>query len=569
MNSIKCIKKKNKNFYIGIVMNVIEGILSGFNFMLIYIVISQLWYRNFNISIILKYTSILIGIFICRLMIYMLGYTESQIGGAKISKNIRLGLGNKLKDIPLKNFTKKQTGEYINVITSDVNNYEQILTHKIGNIVKNLTLSLMTILFVGSLFLPAGYILFIQLLLLVPTMYCSFYMVKKYGGEKNKILAENVSNITEYIIGIQTLRSYGVGGTKNINVTNSMKDYSDISYKYEKKVIPIGVTYNCIILLTLPLIIILASKAYFSGAINASEFIIVSILPIFSCKLLGVLFINFTSYKNLKISKDNITTILKEKEEMQCEKALDIDHWDINFQNVDFSYLHNEPILNKLNLNIPNEKLTAIVGDSGSGKSTILNLIAKFYPVNSGCITIGGKDISNYDSESIFKLVSMVDQDVFLFNDTIRNNICYAKTNSSNNAIEETCKLTNCYEFIKKLDKSYDTVIGENGGNLSGGERQRISVARALIKNSPIILLDEATSSLDIENEIKVKQAIKTLLSSKKTVVMVAHTLSIVEKADKIVVISRGGVLEEGTHKELLENKGKYFEMWNAEKNIM
>ncbi|WP_052112972.1 ATP-binding cassette domain-containing protein [Clostridium novyi] len=155
-----------------------------------------------------------------------------------------------------------------------------------------------------------------------------------------------------------------------------------------------------------------------------------------------------------------------------------------------------------------------------------------------------------------------------LFNDTVRNNIRYANMNTTDEKIEEVCKLANCYEFIKNLESGYDTLVGENGGQLSGGERQRISVARALIKNSSIILLDEATSALDIENEIKVKKAIKNLLNAKKTVVMIAHTLSIVQKADKIIVISNGKVEEEGTHEKLLKDKGKYFHMWNAEQNL-
>ncbi len=568
MNKVKAMKK-NKNFYCGIVLNLIEGILAGFNFMFIYIVIAQLWKNSLDMKTILKFTSILVGIFILRLIIYIFGYTEGQIGGAKVSKAIRIALGNKLKNIPLSSFTKKQTGEYINVVTSDVNNYELILTHKVGDIVKNLTLSIMITLFTGTLFLPAGCLFFFDLLLLVPTMYFSFKMVKKYGSEKSHILADNVSNMTEYIMGIQTLRAYGVGGTKNKKVTESMKAYSNISYVYEKKVIPIGTVYGILTWLALPIIIFLASKAFFSGLIDAPEFIIVSILPIFACKLFGALFIDFTSYKNLKISKNNINNVLNEKEEIKMDKQLVVNKWDIEFKDVDFSYVNDETILENLNLSIPNQKLTAIVGDSGSGKSTILNLIAKFYPAHKGIVSIGGEDINNYDAEKVLNLISMVDQDVFLFNDTVRNNIRYAKMDTTDKEIEEACKLANCDEFIQNLENGYDTIIGENGGQLSGGERQRISIARALVKDSPIILLDEATASLDIENEIKVKKAIKNLLNAKKTVVMVAHTLSIVQKADKIIVISNGKVAEEGTHGQLLKKKGKYFHMWNAEQNLI
>ena len=179
---------------------------------------------------------------------------------------------------------------------------------------------------------------------------------------------------------------------------------------------------------------------------------------------------------------------------------------------------------------MPDQKLTAIVGDSGSGKSTILNLIAKYYEVSGGTISIGGRPINHVAAERVLDQISMVDQDVFLFDDTVRENIRHARPDATDAEIEVACREANCDGFIRKMERGYDTPIGENGNLLSGGERQRLSIARAILKNSPILLLDEATASLDIENELAVKQAIANLLKEKKTVVMIAHTLSIVKK---------------------------------------
>ena len=217
---------------------------------------------------------------------------------------------------------------------------------------------------------------------------------------------------------------------------------------------------------------------------------------------------------------------------------------------------------------VPDQKLTAIVGDSGSGKSTILNLIAKYYEATGGTISIGGKPINHVAAERVLEQISMVDQDVFLFDDTIRDNIRHARPNATDEEIEAACREANCDSFIRKMEKGYDTPTGENGNLLSGGERQRISIARAILKNSPILLLDEATASLDIENELAVKQAIANLLKEKKTVVMIAHTLSIVKNADQILVVSDGKIAEAGTHDELLAKGGKYAAMWNAEQKI-
>lgn len=241
---------------------------------------------------------------------------------------------------------------------------------------------------------------------------------------------------------------------------------------------------------------------------------------------------------------------------------------EIIFDNVDFSYVPGEPVLKHATFTVPDQKLTAIVGDSGSGKSTILNLIAKYYEATGGTISIGGKPINHVAAERVLEQVSMVDQDVFLFDDTIRDNIRHARPNATDAEIEAACREANCDSFIRKMEKGYDTLTGENGNLLSGGERQRISIARAILKNSPILLLDEATASLDIENELAVKQAIANLLKEKKTVVMIAHTLSIVKNADQILVMGDGRIAESGTHEELLAKGGKYAAMWNAEQKI-
>jgi ATP-binding cassette subfamily B protein len=227
-----------------------------------------------------------------------------------------------------------------------------------------------------------------------------------------------------------------------------------------------------------------------------------------------------------------------------------------------------EPILKDVSITIPDQKLTAIVGDSGSGKSTILNIISKYYEPEKGDIKIGGISTHNVGAEQVLSQISMVDQDVFLFDDTVRNNIRYARPSATDQEIEEACRLANCDGFIKKMAKGYETMVGENGNQLSGGERQRLSIARAILKNAPILLLDEATASLDVENELAVKDAIANLLREKKTVVMIAHTLSIVQKAAQIGVVSKGRIVESGTHEELLKKNGKYAAMWKAEQKL-
>lgn len=560
--------QKNRNFYLGVGCTILEGLLSGCNFMILYLVMQMMLQKKFLLQLLLAITGLLAGIFLLRLLIYGFGYTQGQIGGAAVSKQIRLCLGEKIKKIPLSRFTQGQTGQYINTITSDVTNYEKILTHKVGDLAKNISLSLMLTVFVSTIWLPGGIIFLATDFLLIPAIWFSFRAVKKYGNRKNQISAENVSSIVEYVTGIQTFRAYGIGGTKNEAVTKAMKDFSDISYIYEANTIPPGSVLGALAWCSCPVIMLAASNPLLSGSMDLVTYLMLCMMPLFLAKLETTIYVDLTSYKNLTISKRQIVKIFNESEECGATEPFVSQNYDIEFQDIDFSYVPGEPVLEHISLHIPDQKLTAIVGDSGSGKSTILNLIAKYYEANGGTISIGGKPINHVAAERVLEQISMVDQDVFLFDDTIRENIRHARPNATDKEIEAACREANCDGFIRKMEKGYDTPTGENGNLLSGGERQRISIARAILKNSPILLLDEATASLDIENELAVKQAIANLLKEKKTVVMIAHTLSIVKNADQILVVSGGKIAEAGTHDELLAKGGKYAAMWNAEQKL-
>ena len=567
MNKVYPIKW-NKALLLSAICTVLEGLLSSSNFMLMYYLFRALWAKKVDLGQLLMLTGVIAGVFILRLFIYSFGYVQGQIGGASISKGIRLFLGDKLKRLPISRFQKAQVGDYINVATENVSSYEKVLTHKEGDLIKNITLICMLIVFVSSMYLPSGLILLAATILFIPAIAISIHTVNKYGAEKSEICNENVSSIVEYINGIQTFRAYGIGGTKNKAVTHAMKAYSDISFAYEAKIIPDGAIYSILTWLTLPLEIIVAGSKWIEGGLDVPSYIIICLLPLFFTKLLGTIFVDLTSYKNLMIAKKKNDDVYNEKEEKSSNISFEPNTYDIELENVDFSYVQGEPILNKLNLHIENKKLTAIIGDSGSGKSTILNLIAKYYEPISGKIKIGGQEINALSSEQILSKIAMVDQDVFLFDETIRNNIRYARPSATDREIEEACRAANCEDFIKRLPNGYETMVGENGNQLSGGERQRLSIARALLRDAPILLLDEATANLDIENELAVKKAIKNLLKKKKTVVMIAHTLSIVQHADQIIVIGSGGVLEKGTHEQLLKKNGKYRAMWEASKAL-
>lgn len=403
---------------------------------------------------------------------------------------------------------------------------------------------------------------------MIPELWLSFYVVKKYGRKRNMVYAESVGSIVEYINGIQTFRAYGVGGTKNKTTTEAMKAFSDISYLYEAHGIPVNFSFNILHWMTIPAVMAIASKPWMSGMLGNVDYLLLCMLPMLLAKLTASISLDLFTYKNMMISKNNILKVIREPEEQGNGAPFTPASHEIAFKDVCFSYVPGESVLNGVSFHAEDQKLTAIVGDSGSGKSTILNLIAKYYEAQTGTIAIGGKPIRDISAERILEQISMVDQDVFLFDDSIRENIRQARPEATDEEVEAACREANCDGFIRKMEKGYDTPTGENGNLLSGGERQRLSIARAILKNSPILLLDEATANLDIENELAVKRAIANLMKQKKTVVMIAHTLSIVKNADQILVVSVGKIAETGTHGELLAKGGKYAAMWSAEQQL-
>lgn len=553
---------------ISIAAVVLEGLLSCCNFPVLFQVLHLIFDGSVDFADILMITGMLGILFALRLVIYMTAYTGSQIGGSDVSRRVRIAIGDKLKRIPLGLFTKNRTGFYINAATTEVGDYEQILTHKVADITKYSILLLAIGVYTCTLYLPIGGIVLLSTLLIIPAMALSVRQVRVHGTKKNRAREENVSAVTEYLTGSQTLRSYALAGRKNEAVTRAMKEYSDISYNYEKAILPIGFAFVYCSYIALALSVILSVRGWLLGILDPAALIILIMLPLFVGKVNMTLFIELTAYRNLMISGDKINGIFAEREEQGQDTAFLPENVGIEFVNVDFSYVEGEPVLRDASFTIPEHCFTAIVGDSGAGKSTILNLISKYYAPQRGRITIGGKDIAGVPAEKVLSYISLVDQDVFLFNDTVRENIRYARRDASDGEIERACKLANCDGFIRAMDNGYETVIGENGNRLSGGERQRLSVARAILKDSPIILLDEATASLDIENELLVKQAVLNLLKENRTVVMIAHTLPIIKNADKILVLHKGHIAESGTHDELKAAGGKYAAMWRASQEL-
>lgn len=379
---------------------------------------------------------------------------------------------------------------------------------------------------------------------------------EKTAAITHQAMEDMSGSAIEYIRGLSIVKSFGQEGASIESFRKANKDLKNIHIKVEKGYTP----FNCLHLFSLKLasmgIVFICAWQTLNGQMSLAYFLM---FVLFS-------FVIFGSVENINDAAHMLGLIdsaMNKLESLENAEYIDQDgkditpaSYDITFQDVSFGY-DKRTVLHDVNFTIPQNTTTAIVGPSGSGKSTLCSLIARFYDVDAGKITFGGTDIREFTCDSLLKNISMVFQNVYLFRDTIRNNIKFGSPDASEEQIIAAAKKARCHDFIMALPDGYDTVIGEGGSSLSGGEKQRISIARAMLKDAPIVILDEATASIDPENEHLIQEAISALTHG-KTIITIAHRLATIENADQILVIDGGTVVQKGTHKELLKQRGTY-----------
>ena len=478
-----------------------------------------------------------------------------------VQKNIQSDLVNSLVKADTKLIDKKHSGKFISNLTFDVS----MITNLVSTGLLNLTKDTLTLIGLLSVMFYQNWKLSLIALIMIPL---AGFFAKNLGKRMGKVtteLQEKAGNLTTYLFEIfKNHKLIKIFQRENYEDKRSDKFLNELKEKSKKTQIVLVRASPIMETLTG---IMIASLIFYSGKLiisnelginNFFSFLAAMMLAYQPVRSLATL--NITISQSLSASK-RVLPIIDHKNEIfekNSDQELKIVQGDIDFKNVNFKYdTKEDSALNLINLKIKGGKMTSLVGYSGAGKSTILNLIPRYYDCNSGDILIDKQSIYKSKLSSLRKNISLVSQDITLFDDTIKNNIAYADLNASEDEIKKVAKLSFADDFIQKLPDKYDALIGENGLRLSGGEKQRISIARAMLKKSKIILLDEATSSLDAETENKIQQALSILIKD-RTAVVIAHRLSTILNSDSIYVINNGKVVENGTHSELLSNSEIY-----------
>lgn len=511
----------------------------------------------FDTSWIWKSILIQVGLVFFRFLFdYFRARLQEPIG-YQLTARDRLVVGDALKRVSLGYFQQVSTGNILNSITTGLSTLEGMGIRMIDN-------------FVG------GYlnflVIFLALLICSPltslialaaaALSFAFLMVISHYSHKNAPVEAQANQdmtgaIIEYARGLAVVKSFGKTGAAMDSVKQAIHDSKKIHLKIEWGYVPGNALH------------LMALKCGSVGLAMASALMCLSGQMDFSMALL-FLFFSFSIFASLEPISDSAHTLgviedaMNQLDALKGEHFIDADgadiplqHYDIQFEQVRFGYEAKRPILKDVSFRIPEKTSTAIVGPSGSGKTTICSLLARFYDPQSGSISVGGHRLQEFTCDSLLSNISMVFQSVYLFHDTIRANICFGKPDATEAEMIAAAKKACCHDFIQALPNGYDTIVGEGGGTLSGGEKQRISIARAILKNAPIIILDEATASIDPENEHLIQAAISELTRG-KTIITIAHRLATIQHADQILVVDDGRIAEAGTHAELMQKNGLY-----------
>lgn len=468
----------------------------------------------------------------------------------------RLAIGDALKRVSLGYFGEVSTGSILNSVTTGLSTLENMGIRMIDNFVGGYLNFL--VIFIGlAICSPVTALIALAAAAL---SFCFMLIISHYSRVNAPTEAQANRDMTgaviEYARGLAVVKSFGKSEASMGSVTKDVRDSKRIHLKIEWGYLPANAGHLLALKCGSVCLAMAAALQCLRGDMD------------FSVMLMFVFF-SFSIFASLEPISDSAHTLgviddaMDQLDALKSESFIDadgrdisLDNYDIEFKNVDFGY-DSRTVLKNVSFKIPEKTSTAIVGPSGSGKTTICSLLARFYDPQAGSITVGGHDLREFTCDSLLSNISMVFQNVYLFNDTIRANICFGKPDATEDEMIAAAKKARCHDFIMQLPSGYDTVVGEGGGTLSGGEKQRISIARAIMKNAPIIILDEATVSIDPENEHLIQHAISELTRG-KTVITIAHRLATVKNADCILVVDDGRIAEAGTHDELIRQNGIY-----------
>ena len=468
-----------------------------------------------------------------------------------------------LRRLPLSFHEDRHVGDTVTAMTQDMASVEQFSHEPMQQLIGAMWAPVIVFAVLVFQDLPMALATVASVVLSAPIFVWTNRVFQNLAGRRQDLQAEASSRMIEYVQGLPVIRAFRLAGERLGQLRGALDDYRAVNTELAVRLAPLGLSFMATVLLGIPAVLFFGSLWLVGGTIDAGTFLVFAVLALRVFQPLVAAAESFESLRIADASLDRIARVFEEP--VQPEPAAPASLQSplaVEFLDVTFSYDGDKPAVDGLSFRAEPGTMTAVVGPSGSGKSTLLQLVARFRDPQRGCVRLGGADLRSLTTEQVFDVVTFVFQDVYLFPGTIYDNIAFGRANPDDEAVVAAARAARAHEFITALPDGYDTRVGEGGATLSGGERQRISIARAILKDAPIVLLDEATASLDPTNERLLQQGLAALVRD-KTLIVVAHRLSTIKAADQILVLDGGRCVERGSHAELRARGGLYERLWS------
>ena len=497
----------------------------------------------------------------------MVADMKKHSAGFDIVQQIRERMIIKLKKFSLGFYTNERLGEINTILHKDVDNMSLVVGHIWSRMFGDFLIAAVVFIGLARIDIKLAILMAVSVPIALVFLYLTIKQSERIENQNNSALLDMVSLFVEYVRGIPVLKSFSNNKSLDNELMNKTKKFGETSKaasRFKAKQLSI---FGFLLDIGYLVLLIAGAILVIKGSLDVLHFIIFAVISKEFYKPFASMEQHYMYYVSAVDSYERLSRILYADVISDKVNGIIPKYNDIAFENIDFSYKKDEFKMEKLSFSIAEKSMTALVGESGSGKTTITNLLLRFYDVHKGKITLGGTDIRDIPYDELLERISIVMQNVQLFDNTIEENIRVGKKGATKEEITLAAKKARIHDFIMSLPKGYETDIGENGGILSGGQRQRISIARAFLKDAPILILDEMTSNVDPVNESLIQDAI-TELAKNRTVLVVAHHLKTIRKADQILVFQKGNLLEKGKHGELLEKDGYYTKLWKAQYEV-
>ncbi len=556
---------EQKRLILSVLLSIFSVMLGLLPFYCMYEIICLFVAGTATKAAVIKWCLLALGIYAGKIVTFSLSTGTSHSMAYHILEGLRLRLADRFLHAPLGNVQNRSIGEIKNMVVDKIENLEPPLAHMIPEGAGHIVLPVVSILALAVL----DWRLALASLVTFPISFLCMGLTFQISGENFKKFDQSSnymnSTIVEYIEGIEVIKAFGRAGVSYEKYAGAIHNFCTFVVKWlSSTFVTMKLSFALFpstLIGTLPVALALANN----GTISAPQAALAVLLSISMVGSRAKLEVFSENMRQVKCTVESLEEFLEMPELPEPEQRAELNGTDVVLQDVHFSYTGEqaEEVLHGINLALPAGSFTALVGPSGGGKSTVAKLIARFWDVTAGSITIGGVPIQEMPLSQLSELVSFVTQDNFLFRCSLLENIRLGNPNASDEAVKAAARAAQCEEFIQKLPQGYDTPAGEAGKRLSGGEKQRIAIARMMLKNAPIVILDEATAFTDPENENKIQQSIAALTKG-KTLLVIAHRLSTIKDADHIVVLKNGAILAEGNQEELLAGCPLYYDMWQA-----